>query len=377
MAEGTKIIDFKCSNCGGPLQTTGHSNGKVECPYCHTVSVIDGLIKNTQILEKENINSGVSIDLEKGVLNLNVVEALTCAGSAYPLDIFENGAIVDRKHICVPAYLFYCNGMASFNYEAGVEKERTTGGDVNASGTKVNLKTEKYTDWTPMSGSTNASASIIASGTREHGEIIRMLYSDYDTNKLVDVQDLVLPTDVESRTFNLPQPAAFNEFVKPHMESLLVASAMNSLNGRNVRGLSLGGCSIQKDEVLRLSLGMYQMAFQYKGTTHTLYLTGDGSTFCWDNAPVDAERVRFYDEKTAAQKKLSKSPFLVLAIICGVAATFTYGISLLGAGLFGYLHFKRTKDRKAIEAEIDAYIKEAVDVKQNFLQSGNYVKGIG
>lgn len=376
MAVETKIIDFKCSNCGGTLQSTGHSNGRVECPYCHTECIIDGLIKNAEILEKENINSGVSIDLDKNALNFSVVEALTSIGATYPLDIFQNGAIVDKKHVCVPSYLFYCNGMASFNYEAGVEKERISGGKIKSNG-KVKYNTESYTDWTPMSGSTNASASVVAPGNREYSEAIKNIYANYDANKLVDVEELVLPTDVETRSFNLPQPAAFNEFVKPHMESLLVESAENSLRGKNFRGLSLGGCSVQKDEVLRLSLGLYQMAFQYKGTTHTLYLAGDGSKAWWDVQPVDGERTLFLAEKLAAQQKLSKSPFLTLAIICGVAALFTSGISLIGTVLFGILHGKRKRDRKAVEAEIEAFNNEAVAAKQNFLQSGNYIKGIG
>lgn len=375
MAVDTKIIDFKCSNCGGPLQSTGHSNGRVVCPYCHTECAIDGLIKNAEILEKENINSGVSIDLDKDALNVNVVEALTSAGSAYPLDIFQNGAVVMEKHLCVPSYLFYCNGMASFTYEVGAEKERTTGGEVK--GNKVKYKTEKYTEWLPMGGTTNTATSVIAPGNRNFSEVIKHVFGYYDANKLIDVEELILPTDVETHTFNLPQPAAFNEFAKPRVEAMLMESAENSLSGKNYRALTLGGCSVQKDEVLRLSLGLYQIAFQYKGNIHTLFMSGDGSGYWWDLQPVDSERLQFYNDKTAAVEKLKKSPFMTLAIISTIAALFTSGISLIGTALFGFLHFKRRSNRKKIEAEIDAFIMEARNNKEQFLQSGNYIKGIG
>jgi hypothetical protein len=291
------------------------------------------------------------------------------------LDIFRNGAVVMEKHVCVSSYLFYCNGMASFTYEVGAERERTTGGHV--SGNTVKYNTEKYTEWVPMGGTTNAAASVIAPGNRNYGEVIKNVYGYYDANRLTDVEDLVLPTDVETHGFNLPQPAAFNEFAKPRVEGLLLESAQNSLRGKNYRALTLGGCSVQKDEVLRLSLGMYQLAFQYRGKIHTLFLSGDGAGYWWDVQPIDQERLAYYNEQCATVEKLKKSPFVTLAVVCAIAGLFTSGITLLGTALFGFLHFKRKKECKAAQEELEAFIAEARNNKQQFLRSGNFIKGIG
>lgn len=374
MGAESKVIEFKCSSCGGSMQSSGHSNGKVVCPWCNTECVIDGLIKNAEILAKENINSGVSIDLEKKVLNSKVIDALTSTGSTFPLDILESGTVVMKKHICVPAYLFYCNGMASYTYEVAVERERTSGGEVK--GNKVKYTTETYTEWLPMGGTATTSGSVIVSGNRNYTEIINRIYAGYNANNLVDIESLVLPTDVETLSFNLPQPAAFSEYVNPRMEAMLVASAENTLHGKKYRNFTLGGCNIQKSEVLRLSLGIYQIAFQYNGKIYTLFMAGDGSAYYWDEQPVDQERVRFYEDKIAAEKKRAKSPFLVLAIICTVLAFFTYGIALLPGGLFGYLHFKRKSERKNIQAKIDAFIAEANNKKQQFVQNGRTISGL-
>ena len=372
---GEKVIEFKCSNCGGALKSTGHVNGKVECPYCHTECIIDGLIKNAEILEKENINSGVSIDLTKDMLNTSVIEALTGAGAVYPLDIFEVGTITKEEHVCVPSYLFYSNGMATFNYEAGNERTQQKITGVKSNG-KVQTQNETYTEWSQMSGSTSVSASVIASGNREYCDVIENVFSQYDVNKLIDIEYLVLPTDVETCNFNFPQPAAFGEIVKPYVEKMLQDSAQKSLQGKTYRNLSMGGCNVQKDEVLRLSLGLYKFAFKYKETLHTLYIAGDGSSYWWDVQPVDSVRLQTYKELKETEGKLAKNSFMMWAIICAVAALFTSGITLIGTALFGYLWFKRKNDLKAVQTQIDAFITESNNVKQNFIQSGTFVHGI-
>lgn len=362
-----EIIEFKCSNCGGPLEATG-SSGKVVCPYCHTECVIDGLVKNKEILEKDNINSGVPMDMTKEAINRTAIDAVTAAGYAFPLDILENGEFVDEAHLCVPAYLFYCSGMASFSYEVGMERERTVS---NGNSTR----TERYTEWTPMSGSANASESVIAPGCRDMADVVRNVYAGYDTNNLIDIEELMLPADVEARSFNLPQPAAFGEYAKPYMEGQLMSNAEYQLSNKNYRNLSLGGCSVQKNEVLRLSLGLYKMGFRYKGNLHTLFMSGDGSGYCWDVMPVDAERVHAYEEKKAALDKV-KSPFLVLALICAALGLFLHWTLFIGTAALGFFHFKRMADKKKAQAELDAFIAEADEVKRNFIQRGGIIKGL-
>ena len=372
MAE--RVIDFKCTNCGGAMKSTGHVNGKVECPFCHTECIIDGLIKNAEILEKENINSGVSIDLEKDALNKSVVEALTGA-IAYPLDILENGAVIKEEHLCIPSYLFYSNGVASFTYEAGNERTQQKVEKIKSSG-KVKTTEEKYIEWSQMSGSTSVSANVVAPGNREYSEVIKNLFIQYDVNKLVDIEWLALPTDVETCGFNFPQPAAFGEVVKPYVESLLKDAAEKTLYGKTYRNLTMGGCNVQKDEVLRLSLGLYKFAFQYKDKVHTLYIAGDGSNYYWDIQPVDAERLQKYNELRAQEEKLGKNSFMIWTVVCLIAALFTSGITLIGTALFGFLWFKRKKGLKEVKAQIDAFIAESEGVKQNFMQSGTFIRGI-
>lgn len=379
MKEGKNMataIELTCSKCGATMEVTDKATGKVTCPYCHNESVIDGLVKNSQILEKENINSGVSMTLTKPDISNAIFKSFDNS-IVFPLDIFDKGAVYSEEHLTIPSYLFYCNGMASFNYEAGVQKERLAGGQVKSNG-KVKMQTETYTEWTPMSGATNASAAVFAPGSRELSNITCDLYYGYDANKLVDVEELSFPADVKPYTYNIPAPAAFNEYAKPVMERKLRANAETSLANKQYRNLSLGGCQVQKDDTSRVTLGVYKLGYQYGGANYTLYVTGDGSNSLWETIPVDAERKAKHDELTARQNKLAskRTGFLVTAIICLVLAWPTSGISLIGTALFGYFWFKRKSDRKKLQEEFDAFVAQANNAKNDFVRKGTLISGL-
>ncbi len=369
-------IELTCSKCGATMEVADKATGKVVCPYCHNESVIDGLIKNSQILDKENINSGVSMTLTKPDISNAIFKSFDNS-IVFPLDIFDKGAVYTEEHLIVPSYLFYCNGMASFNYEAGVQKERLAGGQVSSNG-KVKMETETYIEWTPMSGATNASAGIFAPGNREMSNVACALYQGYDANRLVDVEELSFPNDIKQYTYNIPAPAAFNEYAKPVMENKLRANAEISLANKQYRNLSIGGCQVQKDDTSRVTLSLYKLGYQYGGANYTFYLTGDGSNSLWENIPVDAERKAKLDELNERQNKLKskRTGFLVFAIICLVLAFATYGISLIGTGLFGYFWFKRKSDRKKLQEEFDAFVAQANNAKNNFMAKGTLISGL-
>ena len=40
-----------------------------------------------------------------------------------PLDVLDSVEVIKEEHICVPAYLFYCNAMCQFTYDAGNERQ--------------------------------------------------------------------------------------------------------------------------------------------------------------------------------------------------------------------------------------------------------------
>lgn len=373
-----QVRDFHCNNCGAPLSIPKNSKGKVVCPSCKTECVIEGLVKNSEIQAKEDINSGISLAADSLILHEHIVNILSNS-PCMPLDVLEKATVLKEEHLCVPAYLYYCNAMAAFTYEAGNQREHKTAIDL---GDRTRVEKETYTEWTQMSSTASTSATLIASGNREYSSQIQQLYMHYDPNRLIDVEELDFPFDVETCSYNLPQSAAFNEYVKPYMENILKTKAEESLNGKNYKNLVMGGSNIQKDEIIRIFLGLYHIIYEYNGKQYSVYITGDGEKYICDDAPIDTQRQQILNDKQSAKNSMPKKTglFLALMIICTIAALFTYGITLIGTILFGVFYFKRKKEYNNAQAncqrEIDEFMAQSNNAKQQFLQSGNRLNGI-
>ena len=373
-----QVRDFRCNNCGAPLSIPRNSKGKVVCPSCKTECIIEGLVKNSEIQAKEDINSGIPLVADPSVLHECLVNILT-SSPCMPLDVLEKANVIKEEHLCVPAYLYYCNASASFTYEAGNQREHKTAIDL---GDKTRVEKETYTEWTQMSSMTSTSATLIASGNREYSSQIQQLYMQYDSNKLIDVEELDFPFDVETCSYNLPQSAAFNDYVKPYMERMLARKAEESLDGKTYKNLVMGGSNIQKDEIIRIFLGLYHIVYEYNGKQHSVYITGDGKNYIYDDAPIDSQRQQLLEEKKSAKNSMPKKTglFLALMIICTIAALFTYGITLIGTILFGVFYFKRKKEYNNAQAncqkEIDEFVAQSDNAKNQFLQNGNRLNGI-
>ena len=365
--------EFQCKRCGNPLKIPRNSKGIVVCSFCKTETVIDGLVKNSEIADKENINSGISINADSSVLHNIVVEALS--NSKYiPLDVFQKATVIREERYCVPAYLYYCNGTTSYSYEAGNIREHKTAIDL---GDKTRVEKEQYVEWTQMTGMASASATLIAPGNKEFAKVITDLYLDYSPNELIDVEELEFPYDVETYSYNLPQSAAFNEYVRPEMEGLLLQKAEESLQGRRYRNLSAGGGSnIQKDEIIRLFLGLYRIVYQYEGQEYYIYVTGDGKHYTYDQTPVDEQRVNQYralqDKRNSVDEKRGMNTLIIVGIVvCAIAAIFTFGITLLPAAGLGYLLYKNKKAYSDNVSAVDAEISALDDQRRQALQEFN------
>lgn len=342
MSTKMQVRDFHCNNCGAPLEIPKNSKGKVVCPSCKTQCIIEGLVKNSEIQAKEDINSGIPLSATFSILHEKVVSILTSSPSM-PLDILENAIVIKEEHLCIPAYLYYCNGMASFTYDAGNEREHKTAIDL---GDKTRVEKERYIEWTQISSMASATATLIASGNREYSSQIQQLYMHYDPNKLIDVEDLEFPFDVETCSYNLPQSAAFNEYIKPYMDELLKEKAVESLKDKNYQNLSMGGANVQKDEIIRIFLGMYHIVYEYNGKQYSIYIDASGTNCIYDDVPIDTNREKTLNDKIAEKNAVPKKTGLLTAgmIICTIAALFTHGITLIGTIVCAVFFFKKEKN---------------------------------
>jgi len=293
---------FRCSSCGAPLKIPKNSKGRVQCPSCRNECVIEGLAKNAEIVAKENINSGFPLFASPAVLHRKLLSCLAEAPN-FPADVFEQVEVIKEEHYCVPAYCFYCNGTASFTYQAGNVRQQTV---VRDDGKSSWEETRSRMEWSQMSGSASVSHTLFAPGEKKFSPLIKQLYMKRDpsqlSGQLVDIEELEFQPDVLTLGYNLPQPAAFNEHVKPLVDVLLEQQAKNTLAGMEVRNMSMGGSNIQKD-VVRVFLGLYRVVFTYGGTEYSVWMTGDGEDAFSERLPEDTQQKTAVDAKNQAMEQ--------------------------------------------------------------------------
>jgi hypothetical protein len=382
------LRDFHCTSCGAALPIPKNSKGHVACPFCRNEMVIESLVKNAEIIDKENINSGVSLNATSAILHRHLFKQLA-ETHCIPLDAFDEVEVIREERYCYPAYCFSCNATASYMCEVGKAVKSRTTEDL---GDKV--QTTTYTDiqWEPLSGNVSVTKSVTVPGNKASVQQIIELYSGYDHNRFEDVEDLVFPPDTESHKYNLPIPVAFDQYAAPMIEELLGQKVKDHLSNRNVRNITFGGSNTQKDTV-RLYLGLYHIIYKYGSSEYSCWATGDGQK-CWHDKPLppDPQRVTAYQTKEAAASVSPKSAvgWIVGAVICGVIAFFTFTSSVLlgllllaGAGGLGYGYVpakKRADEHNAqlehAKADFESFKSQETAVIQRFKQQNQALRGI-
>jgi hypothetical protein len=376
------VRDFRCNGCGNPLKIPTNSRAPVKCPSCKTECIIDGLFKNAEMAAKENINSGISLNATPAMLHQKLIRSL-CKYPTLPLDVFSKSEVIREERYCIPAYCYYCNGTASFTYDAGNERQQVV---VRDTGDKSWEETRRHTEYTQMSSSASASATLFTSGNKEVAPQIKELYMFLDPNKLEDYEYLIFPNDVLTYDFNLPQAAAFNEYAKPYMDELLRRNAIKSLSGKNYRSLTMGGSNIQKDDVIRVFLGLYRIIYKYGDYAYSLWVTGDGERFLEAGQPLDQQRQQHIAQMQQAMASVPSNKNAKLGCLFWgsiIAAIPTIGISLILTLILGITSSKNKKQNAAndmqrgqIQWDINNFNGELEAVKQQFIGQKKALRGI-
>jgi len=317
----------------------------------------------TEIAAKENIRSGIPLTASHAVLHHQLVSHLYKSPNI-PLDVFDKIEVVREERYCVPAYCFYCNGTTSFTYEAGNQRQHKTAVDL---GDRVRVEKETYMEWTQMSGSASITATLFAPGHKKFTQQVEKLYMQLDPGQLVDIEELDIPLHVETYSYNLPQPAAFNEYVKPHVDKLLRKEAEASIRSKTTRNFSMGGSNIQKETVC-VFLGLYHVVYTYDGQEYSMWTTGGGKTVLHDKLPTDSQRQKVLAEKqqllasipeTSSLPQSNVGCFVCLVIACVIGAYVAFsnaamlwaGLFVAGTVLFGAMLPSAHKKGKVLDAQ--------------------------
>ena len=393
-ATASSAKSFTCNGCGSPLKIPSNSRGKVTCPSCKTDCVIEGLVKNAEMAEKENINSGVSLSASSAMLHKKLVSYIA-ETPGMPLDVFDKATVIQEEHHCIPAYLFHATGTAHYSYEAAKYTTTKTAIDL---GDRTRVETEKHRDWQPMNGVATVSVPMLVPGNREMSETMQKLFTDFNQNVLVDFEDLDYPPDVVTHRANVPVMSAFNEFVRPHVEEMLEARAASAIAAKETRDLDMGGGSnIQKDDDRRLFLGAYRIVLEYEGKEYAIWVTGNGHNAINEGMPVDPSQKQAIDNKVQSMERdVSNVPVPTttmwtvgkwVSIIVGLVGVATIVLPILGIIGAIICHVKRnnimapyneqcSSIRSKYQGEIDSLQAAAKNIAQQFRSKKQPLRGV-
>ena len=380
------VKDFRCNSCGAPLPIPKNSRGHVKCPSCKTECVIEGLVKNAEMADKENINSGLPLTASPATLHRKLVSFLAEVPSM-PLDVFEKGEVVREEHYCVAAYYFYCNGSASYTYDVAEIKQRKYTVD---RGDSTEIRTENYEEWkNGINGTASTKGHFVAPGNKKMVSQIKKLYSDFDPNKLISYDELEFPHDVETYGYDLPQAVAFDEHVVSIVDKMLKEQALNLLAKQKTRNFTMGSSSIQKD-ITRIFLGLYHIIFKYGDKEYSVWVTGDGQKAFHEGLPVDTQRQKALEEKQKAKEQgmasiappktgllnFGKWVCVIIGIFMGImvlvylsAGAGREGLPIIaifitfitGAIIFGTRRSKKWEEYDAQRGEVGAKFQKEID----------------
>ena len=405
MVETVDIKSFKCK-CGAPLEVKP-GDRVVKCKFCKTDNIIEGLQKNAEMAAKENINSGYMLEATPEQLHSNILEALYYAPYV-PVDVLTLGEIIVEEHHYVPSYVYQCNASASYTYEVGTVRTQyvpITSGSKNSTSTSVKEMTT--TEFTPMSGQANITCTVLAPGNRQlAGQINAMYAKRFDTNKLVDYDEMALSFTATMTTheFNIPKNAAFNEYIKPNTDGLLREDAYRSLQGKNIRNFSMsGGSRIDKEEPTRVFMGLYRLVLRYKDMEYPLWNSSNADRWlCETNMPFDAEKQRFIAEKQQEMERAvsavptpNKLPYILgkigSIVLFAILLFSVYSLAVLwiALGIIGFVVCqileKKVVDpykahianiRSGYQSQIDAIEAETRNAINAFRQQNRRMRGI-
>ncbi len=302
-----QVKAYVCSNCGAALNLNKAAGNRVECSYCGTVNQLENMVKNNEILAKDNINSGVNLYASMSLRHKKVLDIIA-SEQASPLDVYQRATIVKEEHICVPMFLFMASGTGTYSYEIGYQRERQKiQGD--------SIVTERYTEWSPVSSAVSCSETYFVCGNKDLKGVVDQFPDLMTVSDLIDIEDLELPADVQMNKFNYPQATAFENDVKPRAEALLKANAENSIRNQNTRNGHISS-NVRIDTVQRVYLTLYRITVQYGEKLMTVWLDYKGRYSRYDQTFVDPMRKSQIDAQNAVINSIKpKGKGLWIALI--------------------------------------------------------------
>lgn len=368
-----KTGHIKCSSCGAPLSLPeGPSKNRIKCPFCS--------VENFIVSEDVTLG-GINFELSEASIHKRIIEVFSNADFA-PFDIFTESSVKKINKLVIPAYLYVsCTGVGSLSYEKGVKREVTYSLDDRE-------QTNTFIDWHPMSLTINDIRDYLVAGNKNYTEIFKTMFGDNRAPEIVKAENLNFPNDATEINYDLTEGDVYGKALQELVNKSVTEKGNSSVEGDSVRNIHVDGITIQKGEVRKVSVAVYEVILEYKGTEFKIFLSNDEKASASENLPVDTENktlVEGSNEAYNATETKTKNGMLtaiIVLIIVGVLTLFAFiGFMLLiVAGILIIIYIPMAKESNAKFKEYmkakDDYVYGFSEAKLNYLNSKVALKGI-
>lgn len=374
---GIKTEHLKCSSCGAPLDLPEGTliKNRIKCPFCG----VENFVNN------EDIScGGMNFDLDDAALHKCII-GIIATGSYPPHDIYKEINIKKINKNVVPAYWYEnCNSIGTLIYTEGIEKTVTKYSEDE--GFHDEIKTEYH----PMSKAFSDTRDYLLSGSAEYKDIINKLFSGARKINILKPEDLRFPDDCNEIKCDITEGNAYADNLMELAKKAIEEKGKESLDSKKKQYYKdIEGVTIQKGEVKKVSVALYEVFFDYKGKEYSIYISNNGEYYSYDEYPTDPGNESNLEQKKKElseieDAKKTKILFISMLVLGGLGIlTIAAGIGvlfLIGAFIIWLIYRPISKEIHAREKALDDY-KEALTsgfskARSEFDEGKSAMKGV-
>ena len=341
---GIKTGHLKCSSCGAALDLPEGTliGNRIKCSFCG----VENFIYNEDIS-----TGGMNFELNDAGVHRHLIGILSSKDFP-PHDIFEEINITKVNKLVIPAYWYEnCTAIGTMLYEQGLEKKVITYDADNG------FEKETKTEWKPMSRAFSTTRDFLLSGNEQYSEVIKKMFINEKKNVIKNADELTFPDDCIEISCDLTEGNIFAGTLRELAESAIDETGRNALEKDDKQIYTkIEDITVQKGEVKKLSIAVYEIIFDYKGKEYIVYLSGDGSNYFFSELPDDPdikaridEKVKEMEEIENSKKRLAMVYAIVILVIVGIllAAAVIGILFLIAAGILAIIYIPKEKERRA------------------------------
>lgn len=373
-----KTAHIKCSSCGAAIDLPeGALQTHFKCPFCSVENII---------LNDDITSGGLSHILSDAGVHRKLIEILSTAEYP-PYDIFENINIKKVNRLIIPAYWFIaCNGMANHTYDNGLTKEGKGFTFYDEDGDKHTIK-RSTTDWTPCSAIINDIRDYLISANKEYNDIFIKFYGDISSPQIEEAKSLKFSDDAIETKSDWTEEDVTKRTLKDSVEKIIKEKAAEAVQYLNIQNEHLDNINIQKTNTKKISVGIYEIIFEYKDKEYKVYISHDGEKYICEELPNDPSLASIVEEKTkerdaadSAKRKILMTAIIITIVLGIVLLVAVVGIFLLLAAVVMIIFYiPLEKNLRAKEKELEEAIEQVSNgfnkVKEDFINNKVAMKG--